>query len=410
MAISVKDRGILRDLAQYQLELANSPRNKKTYAEWMANGAGKTQVTRPLIRIEINSFEHQIMPAFQKCEGEEARRIEQQMLRPMINFTQFEDDTLVPDYFEVADHYQFTPFNLPVKVEHSQGLGHHFIPYLHDLEEDEHLLGKSAFAVREDWAQQRVTQAQEIFGDILPVKRISNAAYCTPMQDIVHIMNMDDMYIAMIDDEDRFTSMLDRLTDDYIAFFKEQEASGTLHTAARMQHLCQGTYCFTNELPDDQSKAQLKDMWLFMDSQETSGVSPEMYRDLVFPYYKKVMDHFGLVSYGCCEATHPIWDSCLSTIDNLRKVSISPWCNEEMMGERLKGTGITFLRKPPATLLGLDTPVLDEDATLACFRKTGKAANGCKLEIIQRDVYMIGSSNAKVKRFVELARKGLESC
>ena len=152
MSISQKDREILRDLARYQLELANSHRNKQLYADWMANGTSKTQVTRPLIRIEINTFEHQLMPAFQKCEGEEARRIEQQMLRPIINFTQFEDDTLVPDYFEVADHYQFTPFNLPVKVEKTGGLGHHFIPYLHDLEEDEHLLGQSSFAVREDWA------------------------------------------------------------------------------------------------------------------------------------------------------------------------------------------------------------------------------------------------------------------
>ena len=41
--------------------------------------------------------------------------------------------------------------------------------------------------------------------------------------------------------------------------------------------------------------------------------------------------------------------------------------------------------------------------------QTGKAAKGCKIENIQRDVYMVGSSAAKVKRFVELARKGLEN-
>lgn len=409
MSISHKDREILRDLARRQLELANSPRNRQNYADWMANGASKTQVTRPLIRIETNTFEHEIMPAMMQCEGEEARRIEHQMLRPIINFTLFEDDTLVPDYFEVADHYQFTPFNLPVRTQQTGGLGHHFIPYLYDLEEDDHLLQKSPFAVREDWAQQKVIQAQEVFGDILPVRRISNAAYCTPMQDIVHIMNMDDMYIAMIDDEERFDAMLGRLVDDYIEFFKAQEASGTLHTAARMQHLCQGTYCFTNELTDGEPNAKLADMWLFMDSQETAGVSPAMYRDLVFPHYRRVMEHFGLISYGCCEATHPIWDNCLSKLPHLRKVSISPWCDEEIMGEKLQGTGVTFLRKPPATILGMNTPELDEEATLACFRKTGKAAKGCKLEIIQRDVYTVGANPEKVRRFVELARIGLEN-
>ena len=175
-----------------------------------------------------------------------------------------------------------------------------------------------------------------------------------------------------------------------------------------MQHLCQGSYCFTNELQDGIEQAKLKDLWLFMDSQETAGISPAMYRDLVFPSYQKLMNHFGLISYGCCEASHPIWDNCLSSIDHLRKVSISPWCDEEFMGERLRGTGVTFLRKPPATILGMNTPNLDEEETLRCFRKTGKAAQGCKLEIIQRDVYTIGSNPKKVRRFVELARIGLE--
>lgn len=408
MNISQRDRTVLRELARRQIELANSERNQKLYGDWMAYGSSRTPVVRPLIRIELNTFEHQLLPDLMRCEGETAREIEAKMLRPMVNFTEFEDDTLVPDYYGVEDRFHFVPFGLAVKVESRGGLGHHFIPYLHDLEEDGHLLKESEFGVDEDRAQACMALAQELFGDILPVKRISNAAYCTPMQDIVHIMNMDDMYMAMIDDEERFTAMLDRLTDDYIAFFKAQEASGTLHTAARMQHLSQGSYCFTDELPDGTSGARLKDMWLFMDSQETSGVSPEMYRDLVFPYYRKVMDHFGLISYGCCEASHPIWEDCLSTVEHLRKVSISPWCDEEFMGERLRGTGVTFLRKPPATLLGMDTPDLDEEATLACFRKTARAARGCKLEIAQRDVYMVGHSAQKVRRFVQLARRGLE--
>ena len=135
-----------------------------------------------------------------------------------------------------------------------------------------------------------------------------------------------------------------------------------------------------------------------------AGVSAAMYRDMVFPYYRELMRRFGLVSYGCCEATHPIWDECLSTIPNLRKVSISPWCDEEMMGERLRGTGVTYLRKPHATLLGLDAP-LDEAAVLACARKTVAAARGCKLEVIQRDVYHVAGGADAVRRYVALFRQ-----
>ncbi len=407
MSISPKDRQILRDLAARQMELAHSPRNRQLYQDWMEHGKGSV-ITRPLIRIEIGTFEHQLLPAMQRCEGEEARAIERRMLRPIVNFTQFEDDTLVPEYYAVKLHTRFTPYGLPVKRQETGSLGHHFIPYLHDLEEDEHLLGPSQYAIDEAGTLAEEQQAQELFGDILPVRRISDAFYCTPMQDIVHIMNMDDLYIAMMDDEERFQNMLNRLADDYLAFFRLQEEKGLVHSHARMQHLCQGTYCFTDELQDGVQGAKLSDCWLFMDSQETAGISPAMYRDLVFPAYAKAMSHFGLVSYGCCEASHPIWDDCLSKVKNLRKVSISPWCDEEFMGERLQGTNVTFLRKPPATLLGMDTPELDEDAVLSCFCKTAQAAKGCKLEIAQRDVYMVGGSAEKVRRYVQLARKGLE--
>ena len=360
-----------------------------------------------MIRIELGTFEHEILPGLMQCEGEYARMMERNLRKPMVNFTMFEDDELVPDYYGVSVGYTFTPFGLPVKRQETDGLGHHFIPYLHDLEEDEHLLGKSTWTFHEDDAAMHEALAQDIFGDILPVRRMSNAAYCTPMQDIVHIMNMDDMYMAMYDDEERYIRVMDRLCDDYLELFREMEQKGYLYSAARMQHLCQGTYCFTDELPDEKPNAKLTDAWVYMDAQEAAGISPAMYEEQVFPSYKKVMDSFGLVIYGCCEATHPFWESCLKDQKNLRKVSISPWCDENFMGDVLRGTNVTYLRKPPATILGMDTPVLDEDAARACFRKTAEAAKGCKCEIIQRDVYQIGHNPDKVRRYVSIAREEL---
>lgn len=404
MQISQKDRGILRDLAKRQAELAASPRNQQLWKDWVAFGTNSPN--RPMVTVELGTFEHQILPPLMQCESSEARSIEARLLRPIVNFTMFEDDTLMPDAYNIAEHKSFLPFNLPVKRQETGDLGHHFIPYLHDLEEDMHLLQPSRFSVDAEGTSQEMARAEELLGDILPVRRISNCLYACPMQDIVHIMNMDDMYIAMIDDEDNFHDVLGRLTDDYIAWFKQLEESGLLCSAARMQHLAQGTYCFTDELPDGKPRASLKEMWLYMDSQETSGISPKMYRDLVFPHYRKMMEHCGLISYGCCEATHGIWDDCLATLPNLRKVSISPWCDEDFMGERLRGTNITYLRKPPATILGMDEP-LDEDAARACFKKTAAAAKGCKLEIAQRDVYQVNHDPNKVKRFVQIAREEL---
>ena len=104
---------------------------------------------------------------------------------------------------------------------------------------------------------------------------------------------------------------------------------------------------------------------------------------------------------------HGIWDECLSTLENLGKVSISPWCDERMMGERLRGKRTVYLRKPPATLLG-SPGALDEDAVTACMEKTAEAASGCRLELAQRDVYQIGQGPQKVARYVQLIREAFD--
>lgn len=405
MRLSQKDRERLRELAARQAELAASERNRQLYQDWLAYAA-QGGTARPMIRIELDTFEQDVLPPLMRCEGDAARAIERRLLRPLANFTLFEDDTLVPAYYAVRDRLTFLPFGLTPRRRETGGVGHHFIPYLHDLEADEHLLGHSVFSVDEAGAEQERAEAEAIFGDVLPVRRAGGCLVACPTQDIVHIMNMDDMYMAMVDDEERFDSMMRRLTDDYLAFFRMLAQGGHLRACARDQHLNQGSYCFTDELPNDLAGAALEDCWLYMDAQEMSGASPAMYEALVFPHYKKLMDAFGLISYGCCEATHPIWRNCLSHVANLRKVSISPWCDEDAMGEALRGTGITYLRKPPATLLGVGA-ALDEDAVTQCFRKTAAAAKGCTLEIAQRDVYQIHSSPEKVRRYVALIRAAL---
>ena len=139
-----------------------------------------------------------------------------------------------------------------------------------------------------------------------------------------------------------------------------------------------------------------------MDSQESVGLSPEMYHEFVFPCYRRIAEAYGLLSYGCCEPVHPIWDD-VKTLHNLRKVSISPWCNEEIMGERLRGQRVIYQRKPSPNFLGVGK-TLDEEAVREHITTTLKAAQGCKLEITQRDVYTIANDVDKVRRYVAIIR------
>lgn len=407
MNISQRDKQILQDMAKRQAELAHTPEMDKLRAEWEAHGRFDSN-SRPMLTMELWTFAEDIIPPLLKCEGEEARKIEWGMHGNVVNHTLFKDDTIVNGYIPISYGSHFKPFDLDIQVEHTCGLGHHFVPLLSDLEDDFHKLKKSTFGVDKTNVKRYIDEHYDIFGDILPIKlRGGSPGFCLT-QNIVHIMSMEDMFVNMCTYPELYHQMMEMLTNDYIEYIELMEREGIFLATYDENRLAQGSYCFNDVLPKGGEGLKTKDIWCYMDSQESAGVSPQMYLEFVAPYYQRISDCFGRLSYGCCEAVDPIWDGFLSKLSNLGKVSISPWCNEEAMGEHLKGKHITYLRKPTPNLLGVGD-ILDEEAVKEHFDKTVSASQGCTLEIAQRDVYSVSKSPEKVRRYVELIRRACEN-
>ncbi len=400
--MTIKDREILRKLATEQMEIASSPAMDKLVREWYEHNDlnGK----RTMILFDKGGISVELLPILMKCEDEDARNIERQLILNTLNAKYFGDDSVVNPYFSLVYEHEVIPYGIEEKVERSDGIGHHFISQIFDLDEDFDKLKKSTITYdTKDNINKKNEFAHSIFGDILPIKHVGRATAMPITQKIVHIMDMEDMYIAMIDTPELFVKMMDMLADDYIEFLDYQEKNGLFMPTTHSEHLNQGTYCFTKQLPN-QGALKCSDTWGFMDSQETVSISPQMYEELIFPYYKKVSDKFGLLSYGCCEPVEKIYDSCLSKMKNLRKLSISAWCDEEAMGEKLKDKDTIYLRKPSANFLAVDRH-LNDDAVREHIKRTVKAAKDCKLEIVQRDVPTIHCDMAKLKRYIEIIRE-----
>ncbi len=400
-----KDLKRIRELAREQLEIANSPAMEALAQAWTDLNDCKRM--KPLITVETDTFASEVIPPLMECTTEEGRKWEYMLLSNIVNHKYFGDDTFVPSYIPVHYGTYMKPFDIDVQVQKSSGLGHHFVSVLTDLETDFEKLKPSSMGLcpKED-AQKQVDEIGEVLDGILPGKIEGQANYAVPTQNIVHIMSMEDMYLAMYDTPDLFKEMMDRLTDDYCRYFDLLEQAGYILPTTSGQRLGQGTYCFTNDLPKE-NVCRTNQIWGFMDAQETAGISPAMFEEFVFPYYRKVFSRYGLLSYGCCEAVDPIWENCLSRVENLRKVSISPWCNEDYMGEQLRGRKIVYHRKPSPNFLGVGEN-LDEDALRKHIRKTLTAAKGCTLEFTQRDVYTIHNDISKVRRYVEIIREECE--
>jgi hypothetical protein len=183
---------------------------------------------------------------------------------------------------------------------------------------------------------------------------------------------------------------------------------GLLRTNSRNQMSFGSSFNFSDRLPTlgDDAAAQLDQMWGCANSQETVGISPQMFHEFCYPYYRAVCEPVGLLYYGCCEPTHTFWDD-IRMLPHLKKVSINRWTDERFMGEALRGSDIVFSRKPDPNLLGVDV-TLNEEAWAAHIRQTLEATRGVAVEFIVRDVYTVHGDMGKVRRAVEIARREIE--
>lgn len=415
--ISAQDKVILRELAHKQLELANKEINIERKKYWYKHNA--LQGDRPIVHLDAWSLYHELVDPRLRCEGQFARLVERELYKNFINQEWFDDDRVTPDKFGWNYDTDFKPFNLDIRQEfvtgekenEDSGLGMHFVPVIEDLEEDYDKLKTSTFWVDEETSKKKVEVITDAFGDILPVYMKMDCLYSVPTQKIVHLMGMENMMLNLAENPELYKKMMDRLADDFLAYFHMLEEKGMILPTAEYEWVGQATFSYTDELPNtrlvDGKPLKMKDVWGFMDSQETLCISPQMFEELIFPCYEKIGKEFGLLSYGCCEPVDRVWDNCVSKFENLRKVSISPWANEDVMGEKLRGSKIIYHRKPEATLLGTDAG-LEEDKLRESIRKTLHAARGCKLEITQRDVYTLQHDPNVGRRYIEIIREEID--
>lgn len=404
--INADDRIILRELAKKQYEYSQTDKNQQRIEAWKDHNSLKGN--RPMIHLEMWTFAEEIIPERLRCQGGFAREVETILYCNFLNQELFDDDRVTPDHFSLGYDTHFTLFNISIEKHNSNGsLGHEFVSVIEDLEDDYKKLQETNFGVDIESTMLKKRILEETFGDILPVELKMDCLYSVPTQMLVHFMKMENMMFNIYDYPELFKEMMGRIADDTLAYYRMLEEKQLILPTVGGEELGQGSWCYNRELPTAKdAKSRIlttKDVWGFMDSQETVGLSPEMFEEFIFPCYKKIASQYGLLSYGCCEPVDPIWDHCISKLDNLRKVSISPWCNEEYMGEQLKGSSIIYHRKPSPNYLGIGT-VLDEAAVRESLRKTKEAAKGCKLEITQRDVYTINRDIGKAKRYVDIIK------
>ncbi len=408
--ITNAERLYLRGLAKKQLEYASLPVMAERKQQWMNLNTGKRSI--PPVIVETWTFDNDFMPEdLYRCQSPAARRVESVLLRNIREHELIDDDKVMPDFFPVDHAVSINEFGFDIETRHATdgsglAVGYQYDHPIEDLERDFGKLNPASIVIDREASQQKLDFVNEIFGDILPVVFDGTPPYVGLTEKVIKLMGMERFYMAMMDQPDSVHRLMRHLAESQIGIMRFYEREGLLTLNNGNHQTCMSSYGFTDELPAegfDGRHVRTKDIWLWVEAEEMAGASPNMFREFVLPYVAEVSSILGLVYYGCCEPLHAFWPDIHTAIPNIRKVSVSPWCDQRRMGEYLRDTGVVYSRKPSAVYLGVDDS-LDEEAWRAHIRETAIAAKGCQLEIIIRDVYKVKDLE-NVRRAVEIAQE-----
>ena len=219
--------------------------------------------------------------------------------------------------------------------------------------------------------------------------------------DLFRLIGNDNLLAWLYDQPAALHQIMAYLRDDRLVYYRWLEAEKLLGWNNDVELVGSGSPGYTTRLPqpDSGEHARLQDLWIWMESQETTMISPRMFANFFLPYMADVARLFGRVYYGCCEPVHDRWERITAAIPNIGAASISPWCDMHSMGQKLSGQ-IVFSRKPKPWLISGDTP--DWDGLEQDLDETLAAAGSC-LEIIFRDVYRVADRRS-LRRWTELVR------
>ena len=249
---------------------------------------------------------------------------------------------------------------------------------------------------------------EQVFAGRLPVEMRGGFWWTAGLtQTLIELVGLDHMMMYLCTHPEGMHRIMAFLRDDQLAFIDWLESEHLFTLNNLNDYIGSGSMGYSKALPrpDWREGAPVRpcDLWLLSESQETASISPAMFEEFVFPYQLPIAERFGRLYYGCCEPMHLKWP-VVKRFPNLKRVSISPWCDQEFMAAAC-GREVVFSRKPNPTQVSMST--FDEGTVRADLLQTLEMARGCNIEIIMKDVHTLSGDHHRLKRWVELARQSI---
>lgn len=402
------DTACIRELGRRVAEIAAEPAQEEKRALWRKLNGLKPE--RPMVMIDQVCWNEMDLGSelALTCSDPELRCYEDFLRKTLFQWKHFPVDMVVEPFIRVPKAISNTGFGIQV-AEHTVAtdasnavVGHKFINQF-ETDGDLDKIRPPRITHNPAETERRISVAHDLFDGILDIRSEGMDPYLSLWDPISTWMGVQTALFALIEKPEYMHRLVGKVAAGYMSMLDQLEEQSLLCGPQSLIH-CTGAY--TDELPAagyTPEHSRTRDLWMFGLAQMFSTCSPLMFREYEVDYASPICARFGLVYYGCCDPLDGKMEE-VRLIPNVRKVSMSPWVNQERGAEAI-GADYVYSRKPNPAFLAYES--YDDDLVRRDLLETVRVCKryGCPLEIILKDLSTVRYQPERLFTWAKTAMK-----
>lgn len=407
------DKDILRRLGEQYAKVGETHAKSGKPSLWSALNDLKSK--RPMVWInEIPWHEMDVDGELEnKCGHPWARELETELRRTLYQARHMPGDMVVSEYIACPIVFHSTDFGIREKVQtahtdaENEIYSRHFEIQIKEPEDIEKI--KMPKITRMDKATDyRYAAMKDLFDGIVDVKKVGQThIWYTPWDFLIRWMGVEEAMMNLVMMPEMVHQAYERMVEAWMTELDQLDEQNLLSLDCNNTRIGSGGYGYTSELPGEDYNPEHvhpHNMWGCSNAQIFSSVSPEMHWEFALEHDQKWLKRFGLCYYGCCEPLDKKIE-ILRKIPNLRKISVSPWCDTERVTEEI-GADYVMSRKPSPAIFAIGE--LDEAEAEKQLRDFLDKAKDGHVELIMKDISTVSYKPQNLWKWEKIAMRVAE--